>query len=180
MGIQKYVYLAVLQTPVFPFKPQKEVYFFLGHPVSREYLGHISCISETYFEANEIKFWAYTLYIWSWKYYLMDILGNFQVYFSFISGAYEACWKYNLVYPGSRPRYLAHIMGINYAKLKHNVWHISKVSHKYLRYMYCKHQVYFRHITDTPRIYPKHVSDISLAYSRLIKAYHRYVLKEEI
>ena len=33
LGIQKYVYLAVLQTPLFPLKPQKEVYFFLGHPV---------------------------------------------------------------------------------------------------------------------------------------------------
>ena len=33
LGIQKYVYLAVLQTPVFPLKPPKEVYFFLGHPV---------------------------------------------------------------------------------------------------------------------------------------------------
>ena len=34
LGIQKYVYLAVLQTTVFPLKPQKDVYFFLGHPVS--------------------------------------------------------------------------------------------------------------------------------------------------
>ena len=30
--IQKYVYLTVLQTPVFPLKPQKEVYFFFGSP----------------------------------------------------------------------------------------------------------------------------------------------------
>ena len=33
LGIQKYVVLAVLQTPVFPLKPPKKVYFFLGHPV---------------------------------------------------------------------------------------------------------------------------------------------------
>ena len=36
--IQKYVYSTVSQTPVFPMKPQKEVYFFLGHPV---------CITQT-------------------------------------------------------------------------------------------------------------------------------------
>ena len=39
LGIQKYVYLAVLQTPVFPLKPQKEVYFFLGHPVPGSGIG---------------------------------------------------------------------------------------------------------------------------------------------
>ena len=27
-----YVYLAALQTPVLPPKPQKDAYFFLGHP----------------------------------------------------------------------------------------------------------------------------------------------------
>ena len=31
--IKKYVHLSSLQTPVFPLKPQKEIYFFLGHPV---------------------------------------------------------------------------------------------------------------------------------------------------
>ena len=33
LGIQKYINSAGLQAPVSPLKPQKEVYFFLGHPV---------------------------------------------------------------------------------------------------------------------------------------------------
>ena len=54
MVIQKYVYLTVSQTPVFPLKPQKEVYFFLDHPVYNcEYLNE----KETKIEFERIFEW---------------------------------------------------------------------------------------------------------------------------